>query len=113
MRGFDFIKQFHDGNELKTKEYCRILDSKASLEEIDNNSKDLIRDYLINHDALAIVTFKVRVGGEVQIGKYHAVTIGFDPTKKHFFYKDPNIPRYQVGDILSQELITEYIVFCK
>ena len=76
MRDFIFIKMLHEKNDLNTSDYCKIEDYKASLDVIDNNNKDLIRNYLINHDALAIVLYKVREGGKVIEGKYHAVTIG-------------------------------------
>lgn len=105
MRGFDLIKQLHNGNELQTKGYCQILDSDASLDVVTDQKLASIREKLINHNSLAIILYKVSAN------VYHAVTVGYDSSNKNYFYKDPNLPEYQTGDILSQKEITEYIVF--
>jgi hypothetical protein len=92
-------------NELRTKDYCRVIDARASLQVIDNINIKSIRDKLVNNNALGMVLYKVSEG------KYHAVVIGYDPVNNYYFYKDPNEANFQIGDILSQKEITEYIVF--
>ena len=52
------------------------------------------------------VRFRERFRGETPL-----YLLDFDHGKGNYFYKDPNYSRYQIGDILSQEEITEYIVF--
>jgi hypothetical protein len=106
LRGFDYVKRLHENNELNTKKYCQIFESRASLEEIDDNCKESIRNYLTTHEALVMVLYKVTGGN-------HAVIIGYDSDNKNYFYKDSTNPKYQNDDILSQKEITEYIIFSK
>jgi hypothetical protein len=106
LRGFDYVKRLHENNELNTRKYCQIFESRASLEEIDDNCKESIRNYVTTREALVMVLYKVTGGN-------HAVTIGYDSNDKNYFYKDSNNPKYQNDDILSQKEITEYIVFSK
>ncbi len=104
LRCFDNVKRLHENNELNTRKYCQIFESRASLEEIDDNSKESIRSYLTGHDSLVMVLYKVDGGN-------HAVIIGYDSNEKNYFYKDSTDPKSQNDDILSQKGITEYIIF--
>ena len=105
MRGFEFIKQLHEGNDLKTKDYCKIIDSKASLQIIDKQTIKSLKMILESHDALAMILYQVNEN------QYHAVTVGYDSINKRYFYKDPSKPTSNNDDILSQKAITEYIIF--
>jgi hypothetical protein len=106
LRGFGNVKRLHENNELNTRKYCQIFESHASLEEIDNNCKESIRNYLTINDSLVMVLYKVPEGN-------HAVVIGYDSDNKNYFYKDSTNPKYQYGDIIPQKEITEYIIFTK
>jgi hypothetical protein len=106
LRGFDYVKRLHEKNELNTRKYCQIFESRASLEEIDDNCKESIRNYLTIYEALVMVLYKVTGGN-------HAIIIGYDSDNKNYFYKDSTNPKSQNDDILSQKEITEYIIFTK
>mgnify|MGYP000956196279 FL=1 len=105
MRGFEYIKQLHEQDEIKTKEYCQIVAAKASLESISQADIDLIRRELENSDSLAIILYKVNET------LYHAVTIGYDSVTGKYFFKDPERNSITIEDLLNNNLITEYILF--
>lgn len=115
LRGFDYIKQIHENNELGTRDYCRILDIKASDGLIVEEDLFRIRDVLRSQDALVMILYKSAelIQQDKTIEYYHAITIGYDITQKKYFYKDPLIPRYQIDDIMFQKAIYEYIVYAE
>ena len=105
MRGFEYIKQLHEQDEINTKEYCQIVATKASLESVAQSDIDLIRRELENNDSLAIILYKVNET------LYHAVTIGYDSVTGKYFYKDPERNSINIEDLLNKKIITEYILF--
>jgi len=105
IRGFEFIKQLHNNNELETNGFCNIVGFKAQLQSLSQTDIELIRRELEENDALAMVLYKV------SDRKFHAVVIGFDSHYNSYFYKDPEKKQVTNGDILQNKDIWEYIIF--
>jgi len=105
MRGFEFIKQLHENDELGTKQYCQIVYVKATLDPIDQTDIKLIKSELENNDSLAIILCKITDN------QYHAVTIGYNAITGKYFCKDPEQKNIIIEDYLNNKVITEYIVF--
>jgi hypothetical protein len=105
MRGFEYIKQLHKNDDLKTKDICQIVVDKASLKPIEQPDIDLIRNELENNDSLAMILYNVGAN------KYHAVTIGYNSITSEYFCKDTGQRSIINVDLLDKKEITEYIIF--
>lgn len=104
-RGFDFIADLHNNNLLDTNQFCQIIANKAQLHSISEDDIAKIRTELIENEALAMILYKV------DDSNFHAVTIGYDTEEQSYFYKDPEKPKIEKKDLLSEKDIWEYIIF--
>lgn len=105
MRGFDFIANMHNTNEINTKMYCSIVMKKAGLDIILQSEIEEIKAILMEKDSLAMILYKVTPTIA------HAIVLGYDEEKEGFFQRDSQKSGLKFSDDVFEKEITEYIVF--
>lgn len=103
-RGFDYIVELHNGNDLDTGSSCKIIDHLAQLTSINQNIINTIKETLKENETLAMILFKS--GPKMS----HAVVVGWDDNSESYFYRDPERKGIIKEDIFIND-IQEYILF--
>lgn len=104
MRGFDYICQLHNNDEIDTMKYCSIIDHQTSKKPLDKTIIDNAKTSLINEDKLMMISY------EISNSNFHAVVIGWSNEK--IFCKDPNERKpFVIDDTFFNKSISEYIIF--
>lgn len=105
-RGFDYIKELHEKNELGTREICDVFYSEFLVEPVSSDTIDRVKNSLKQDDRLLMALYPYSTK------EFHAIVIGWDTEQEFFFVKDPNIIEpFKAENIFNQIQIYEYILF--